>query len=834
MSTRKRLEVLALVALAAVLGYFVSQRIGMRMGGSPSSLTSRFESEDAWILDEIVRDLAEMAVHGRGLLPDTVDVALERDDAAPAYRIEVRLGSLPLAARTVSLDSSAWSPASYGELAGEMFLPGVLRDPNVPDASALSTLLEPSVSVLETENARISERLASDIHDPAAHEEAALLLGAFALREATYRFEDIRFLLGRMTAHLAAARALRHGAAPGPSGRVAEATLLTLTGRQEDALRALEGFSLSPPESSWRDALYMYSTQDWRQKAGSGRSLLERRERFRAMATALYTSTAVDRMSDDMREGIADWGRIVTSLYHGDASDRQFIESQLGLEIAELQEAWLLSHGSPLEPNRVAEVLNVPASRLIGDEGPRVLGWGLWAAFYQRHILGLLAAAEENLRESLGLPEAAERFGGTADRLFADLTLAPILQVRRTRKAGGRVEDTVGMDDSIALTRSEPELVNATNWFFIVDTATHMMRKRGMPSADAWFSRAVLAASVLDPDPRLRLLRGTIDETKAIEAVRSIAPRHPLVLDLFIDKLPTAERTVERLTKELGERLDFDLGALGWLRAAASNDEAEAPVLARLCDLDANSCSERGWALVRMERPEEAVAVFQKMVDEAPDRIGVCNDANWLVDYYYDHGRREDAIAIAEMVAGVYCSWGLRTQAHLFERMGQFAHAEELYRANAERYDSEDAVSYPILGFYYRMANREGGENYQAGLSELLAPVFPRGLEPLPEEPETAPPTDGVLIDGDNETLKKAGLRGADVIVGLDGFRIRSLEQYDAVREFRARVDVAAKEMRVRVYRQTQYLDLAPQILGRRFFVRVRTYGTPGPSVEER
>jgi hypothetical protein len=132
------------------------------------------------------------------------------------------------------------------------------------------------------------------------------------------------------------------------------------------------------------------------------------------------------------------------------------------------------------------------------------------------------------------------------------------------------------------------------------------------------------------------------------------------------------------------------------------------------------------------------------------------------------------------------------------------------------------------------MANREGGENYQAGLSELLAPVFPRGLEPLPEEPETAPPTDGVLIDGDNETLKKAGLRGADVIVGLDGFRIRSLEQYDAVREFRARVDVAAKEMRVRVYRQTQYLDLAPQILGRRFFVRVRTYGTPGPSVEER
>lgn len=111
--------------------------------------------------------------------------------------------------------------------------------------------------------------------------------------------------------------------------------------------------------------------------------------------------------------------------------------------------------------------------------------------------------------------------------------------------------------------------------------------------------------------------------------------------------------------------------------------------------------------------------------------------------------------------------------------------------------------------------------------------VFPQGLERLSERPDGTPPTDGVLIDGDSRTLEKAGLRGADIIVGLDGYRVRSLEQYDAVHEFQARVSTV-REMRLRVFRQTQYLDLAPQILGRGFFVLVRTYGTPGPSFERR
>src|SRR5574342_1098239 len=91
MSTRKRVEVIVLLALAVALGYFAYERIGMRMGGNPSPLISPFESEEEWVIDQVVRDLAEMAAHGRELTQDAVEVSLARDAPGSHYRVEVRV-----------------------------------------------------------------------------------------------------------------------------------------------------------------------------------------------------------------------------------------------------------------------------------------------------------------------------------------------------------------------------------------------------------------------------------------------------------------------------------------------------------------------------------------------------------------------------------------------------------------------------------------------------------------------------------------------------------------------------------------------------------------------
>ncbi len=842
-SSRNRVAVLVLLLLAAVLGFFVYERLGIRMGGSPSSLRSAYATEEDWIVGEIVRDIAEMAAHAEAASLDSVEVSQEHapGNPIPAARLDVRAGAGARYEGTLAFDRWLWSPESYAPAATALLGPGLPA--STRESSIVEALLDARAAVLEKESARVSELLAADMRDPLAHEEAALVLAALALREAAYAFDDVRFLLGRITAHLAVARSLRGAESPGLAGAIAEVALLALGGRQQEALEAIERLSdaSSPAALAWRNALYMYTTSDWRglpEGPEGSDSLLERVQRFRALVAALGSAAAVSRFEEAQGSQLPDWGRIVTWAYCCDASDSSFITTQMERELAELQEVWSLSRDDRMSPGNAAEALNVPAGRLLGENGPRVLRWGTWAAFYQRHIAGLLVAAHEILDESLAMPESAAEYSHEARQVFSGLALDPVVEVRRSRKAGARVEDTIGMDESIELARRSPEVLNARNWEFLADTALHMMRKRGMPQAERWFSRAVLETSVLDTPFRVRLLRNVTSEPKAVEtALLGFAPHHPAVVDMVLERLPPEEKTLDRVTREVGARVEYDLEALRKLEEAADKEgEKGIPIRERMCDLDRNECADLGWAFVRLGRPVEAAAAFQRMVDEAPDRIGVCNNANWLVNYYYDQGRVEEARTLADMAADVYCSWGLYTRAYLSERMGQPVEAERTYVAKAERYDGEEPVSYALAGFYYRMARVEkDGEpsEYDARLEELLSRVFPEGLEPLPEALDASPPTDGLLIDGKSDWLEYAGLRGSDVIVGLDGFRVRSLPQYDVVRNFQA-LPSDATEMRLRVFRQTQYLDITTRLLGRRFGVRVRTYGTPGPSFQYR
>jgi tetratricopeptide (TPR) repeat protein len=827
---RNLLGLLVLSVLAAVLGYFVYERVGMRMGGSPSSLRSAYPSEEAWIVGEILRDIAEMAAHAHRVPIDSVELSqdLAPEVPLPAVQVSVRAGNLARYDGTLSLEGWLWNADNYAEVAAALLGPGLPSSPR--EISLPETLLDARASVLAQESARISELLAADMRDASAHEEAALVLAAFALREAAYAFEDIRFLLGRMTAHLAVARSLRGPETPGPAGAIAEAALLTLAGRQQEALAAFEHLpDRSPAGAAWRNALYLYSTYDWRGRPGGGESLLEQVQRFRALVKSLRSTTAVARFETAESSELADWGRIVTWDYSNAASDSSFVTTQMERELGELQEVWTLTRNDQMSPQNLTEALNVQAERLVGETGPRVLGWGTWAAFYQRHIAGILVATHQMLDRSLGMPERAAEYTRGARELFSGLTLHPIVDVRRTRRAGGPAEETLGVDESIALTRRSPELVNARNWEFLADTALHLMRKRGMPEAQSWFSRTILETSVIDTPVRCRLFGNVAGKAERLpSALRRIAPEHPRVIEVVLANLSESEKTIDRVTRELGNRVEFDLAALREIVDVAEEEPEKAlPVRERICDLDANECSDLGWALVRLDRPVEAAAAFQRAIDEAPDRIDVCNNTDWIVNYYFDQGRVGEARAIADMAAEVYCAAGLDTRAYFSERMGRRVEAEEWYRARAQRYDSDDPVSFPLMGFYYRMARVQKDAEYEARFEELLSRIFPRGLEPLPSESDAARPSDGVLINGDSRRLREAGLRGGDVIVGLDGYRVRSYDQYHSVRHFQA-LPSDAREMRLRVWRQTRYLDIDASVLGRFFGVNMRTYGGPG------
>jgi hypothetical protein len=114
------------------------------------------------------------------------------------------------------------------------------------------------------------------------------------------------------------------------------------------------------------------------------------------------------------------------------------------------------------------------------------------------------------------------------------------------------------------------------------------------------------------------------------------------------------------------------------------------------------------------------------------------------------------------------------TLAKLYEGRKQWASAEEYYRKQTERYGDE----YFLLGFYLRHQRTTGDdERFRAPREELMAKIFPKGLEPMSSDP-SGPPPDGVVLTETSDGARKAALSEGDVIVALDGFRVRTYEQY--------------------------------------------------------
>ena len=213
---------------------------------------SAWATEQEWLVDRITRDIRDMASYAKTRTPAPTDSKAVKPEA---IRVEEHL----------------LSPRSYVAFARQALVESGLdasgRRGSSDDGRLLSALLDPRASVLVREDLALSRGLEDAPVDAGAHERAALLLGAFALRDCAGISTDARPALTRMTAHLAFARALPGGRGPGLAGRYAEVVLATLAGRQRDALgrvNALAADTTTPAERAWLRALRLRNTRDWR------------------------------------------------------------------------------------------------------------------------------------------------------------------------------------------------------------------------------------------------------------------------------------------------------------------------------------------------------------------------------------------------------------------------------------------------------------------------------------------------------------------------------------------------------------------------------------------
>ncbi len=799
-----------------------------------------WQTESEYIVTMVAADLAEMAYfakHGRALASDTLPVEVSEVPAqgrpGPVYRVVVRLAEEGEVACELPMTGAIWAPVTYQPLVRALFerfrLAGTQDGAGAPSA-LLSQLQELRVEVLTKVDGELSERLAADFTSAERHAEAALLLGAFTLRETDGLFFQIRAELCRMAAHLAFADGLRAGREPGVTGQLAEAALTVLCNNQAPALELLAAVPDSEEAAAWKRALRMRATHDFRIIGESRtRTLLEELEWFRARAEAvdLKWAWASLRLSDEQKM-LADWPRVAAAATPNVGIGHVLLETGLPAEFREIGLAYEAEEGKPLSSEELVAALNAEPQRCVtatseGRARVRIIGWGTWAAFLQRHLCQALVTNFLFMRDRWGVPDQAKQYQRAIDPQFWGLRLYPFV---RRQCAPDHDYYKKAQDEEMELVRRSPQVVPAEAWNHICYEVAFgpVYWPPPHPFINEWHRPNPPPGTAYNPHPRMNhpSLTGT-DTVPRLERMHRLAP-YDLTIGYNLLRFRDGEKqTLAGVEQVFAAGLDYHTYTLNrlsrlakdpaqrekWIRKAAALNPSEYLTLARF--------------YIEQRREDDAAQAYVEWVSNEIDEVMVSNSAEWLIKYFERKGDLASARNLADRAATAYSAAGLLAKARLLERQREMDGAVEFYQKQAERYDDYG----PLLGFLIRL--KEAGSNEHAALLDsLLKEHLPTGLVKFDKAARAAPrigvrvPEQGAggLLPG--SAIEAAGLRRGDIVVSVRGYRVADWNSFKVLRSLEPELPYV-----LTVWRENKYVELPPLAASYRFGVNLVDYRAP-------
>jgi hypothetical protein len=750
MNNWKVWRLLLLLVLLGVFGWTLHTRgLFGRFGVvAPAALETDFKTERDWAIREIALDIEEMAAFA------------DRRAARP----------LP------QLPEVPWEPDAFLLMARDAFGDAAKVSIDNDVVEIYPALIAMDVPTLIESSKTVSQLLTANMRNAHAHESAALVLGAFALREAADLFTDVRWSLNRMTAHLAAAGALRQDDQRSPDGALANVILLALANHQARAINELGKLGRgAPPEplNAWIRALHLRITQDWRAlPEPSATSRLEKLEFFRARRAAVQRQRAMPQLERLGEPVAADFARIAQDSMLGVEDGHEFIMPALDLELDEAARAYQRIHGRRM-PDSLPEGLNHRAGRLITG-GPTVLPWGAWAQFFQRHIAMNMGMVDSHVRHMLGRHDRANEIKREFETRLGELTLFSIGTLRWTKGSEGTEADLRFLREMTDLTAEAPQLVPVRVWQHAEMGSRYEPVTRLMPVGADWFQQ---------PTPEMPfeagIRRGSSGDP---EALLSAAPHDMALLIAMAPGDPNAA-SVKHARGLLAYHHDYDLRAVdASAKYLTIGSRDLLAVQQKGCAISSRDCLAVASTLLYWREDEAAAAreYERAFADPDMDAIARAGDSGWLTSYFYRTKQLDKAVALAEQVVRTGSGAGHVTHGRLSERLGILDKAEEDFMANVTAYDNKVG----LLAFYYRRVEVDKIEAYRPKYERWLAEVFPQGLQPVPTF-IAGQPQSGVFVYKDSAYSKKYGVRAGDIIVGLEGWKVDTAEQYFAINAFK-------------------------------------------------
>jgi hypothetical protein len=749
-------KILRLLILAILLGGLAWTLYTRGLPGgfdaAPASLQTEYKTEHEWAIRESALDVEEMAAFA------------DRRSPRP----------LPQMLPDVPWDADAFVPhaeASFGDAVAI-----VSSDVGFIDVYPALTSLD--VPTLIESSKVVSQMLAANMRNPRAHESAALVIGAFALRDAADLFTDVRWALNRMTAHLAAAKALRVDDQRSPDGAIANVVLLVLANHHARALAELGTLgSGTPPEpmNAWVRAMHLRITQDWRTlPEPTNASRLEKLEYFRARRATVKRQRPSVLLSMVGEPIAADFMRIGQEGHLGVEDAHTFIGDGLEMELEEARSVYRRMHGRAM-PESLSEALNHRAPRLISD-GPQVLPWGAWAEFYQRHIAMNIGLTDNFLRHQLGAADSANEMKRTLEARLGQLTMFPIGTARWTKGSQGTEADLAHLREAIALSAQAPELIAVRAWKFFEMGSRYEPVPTHMPVAANWFTPPTAAVPF---EAGIRHTEG-FRSAQQFEPLLAAAPHDTLLLTAMAAG-GGEDPGVTHARGLLAYHHDYDLRALESSVSFLPNEAERLPLRRKSCEISSRECLTLASSLLLMGDEAAAADLYGRaLLDPEIDAVTRASSSYWPVTYFYRHQQIDKAIALAEDAMQTGAGYGYVTRGWLNEQRGMLDQAEKDHYDNATRYEDLSG----LVAFYYRRVEVDRNAAYEAKWLKWRAEIFPNGLQPEPSNITGVPPT-GVFVTKDSEYSRAAGIRAGDIIVGLDGWRVDNHEQYQAILVFK-------------------------------------------------
>jgi len=511
-------------------------------------------SEEAWIVGSICRVICDLS---SGSKIGEFRVIRVPPESPPAYRVEIPDGERGAITATIVLTGTPWDPEAYADLSEK--LSRRLNPIVMPPGDTMEALLPFTSRAFEVANARLTARLAASPGDIAAHEEAAILLAAFGLRENAGFLSNPLPAVSHATAYLAIARALRGRNLPQSSeAELARLLIGLLANNQSETAKRIARLGDRPDNppalAAWLRAAALRNSNDWRRPpVGSGGTRLEKLEKTRAFAIAAGPDLALGYLQSIAPDDSPEWSRILLFSDYPAESGHLFTKGATSRELAEFA-----AHIGRPPPTITPELVILLAALDRTGETRAVIDESLWAAAAQRRLLRVVDQTWAFFAMKWKVPDVAAQFWTEAESQFGNLRLFPVI---RLMKAESAADIQSGASRLMELFRERPWDVPDVAWARAGSPPFAKVLPGVRELQAAWFRPPIPTGTAYRFAERSRAVPSfPLSDEMALAAYYEIAPLDPDVIRaLFLATSPA--RNADDYRQLAGSLLDYDARA---------------------------------------------------------------------------------------------------------------------------------------------------------------------------------------------------------------------------------------------------------------------------------